>query len=99
MTPLVRRSYAYCEQIARTKAANFYHAFRLLPRRQYRAMCALYSFLRVADDLTDEPGEMSAKRRQLDDFRRRLDLALAGVYQHPLFPAFADTVHAHGIPA
>ena len=32
MTPLVRRSYRYCEQIARTKAANFYPAFRLLPR-------------------------------------------------------------------
>jgi phytoene synthase len=98
MTPLVRRSYAYCEQIARTKAANFHHAFRLLPRRQYRAMCALYSFLRVADDLTDEPGEPAEQRRRLDGYRRQLDHALTGIHEHPLMPALADTVHAQGIP-
>lgn len=98
MTPLLRRSHAYCEQIARTKAGNFHHAFRLLPRRQYRAMCALYSFLRLADDLTDEPGELADKRRRLDAFRRQLDCALAGTHEHPLFPALADAVHAHAIP-
>jgi 15-cis-phytoene synthase len=95
---MVRRSFTWCERLARTKAANFYHAFRLLPRRQYRDMCALYSFLRVADDLSDEPGELDEKRRQLDDWRRQLDLALAGSYRHPLYPAFADTVHTHAIP-
>src|SRR5438067_3165042 len=98
MTPAVRRSFAWCEKVARTKAANFYHAFRLLPRRQYRDMCALYSFLRVADDLADEPGELDHKRRQLDDWRHQLDLALLGSFRHPLYPAFADTIRTHGIP-
>lgn len=98
MTPTVRKSYAWCEKVARTKAANFYHAFRLLPRGQYRAMCALYAFLRVADDLADEPGEPEQKRAALDDWRRQLDLALAGSYRHPLYPAFADTVRAHAVP-
>ena len=50
------RSYAYCERLARCEAGNFYHAFRLLPADQRRAMCALYSFMRVADDLADGPG-------------------------------------------
>jgi phytoene synthase len=98
MTDADRRSYRYCEQIARTKAANFYPAFCLLPRRQYRAMCALYAFLRVADDLTDEPGAVEQKRFLLDDYRRQLDLAVAGTYSHPLYPALADTVHRHQIP-
>jgi len=32
-------SYAYCERLARREAGNFYHAFRLLPADQRRAMC------------------------------------------------------------
>ena len=32
------RSYAYCERLAARAAGNFYHAFRLLPRDQRRAI-------------------------------------------------------------
>ena len=42
---------ALTQSYTRTKAANFYPAFRLLPGAQYRGMCALYAFLRIADDL------------------------------------------------
>ncbi len=94
----VRRAYRYCEQIARTKAANFYPAFRLLPKVQYRGMCALYAFLRIADDLSDEAGAVEDKRRNIDAYRRQLDLALAGHSQEPLHLAIADTVHTHRIP-
>lgn len=98
MSPTLAESFAYCEQLARREAANFYHAFRLLPRRQRLDMCALYSFLRVSDDLTDEPGATEAKRAALADWRRRLDLALAGSYSHPLHAALHETVRCHGIP-
>jgi phytoene synthase len=46
-------SYTACEQIARTQAANFYPAFRVLPKVQRQAMCALYAFLRITDDIVD----------------------------------------------
>jgi phytoene synthase len=92
------RSYAYCERLARREAANFYHAFRLLPREQRRAMCALYSFMRVTDDLTDGPDSLEEKRRALDDWRGQLGDALAGLYRHPLHVAFHHTVERHGIP-
>src|SRR5262249_19426417 len=69
-----------------------------LPRRQRLHTCALYSFLRVCDDLADGPGEVAAKRRQLDDWRRRLDRALAGSYSHPLHAAFHEAVVEHAIP-
>src|SRR5437763_13432370 len=98
MTPTLAHSFAWCERLARREAANFYHAFRLLPRRQRLAMCALYAFLRVSDDLVDAPGPADDKRRSLDDWRRRLDRALQGVSSHPLHPALRDTVRAHGIP-
>jgi phytoene synthase len=85
--------------VAREKAANFYHAFRLLPSCQFRAMCAIYTFLRITDDLADEPGEIEQKRQQLEEWRQQFDLALKGSHRHPLHPALADTVHTHGIPA
>ena len=45
MTTTLADSYAYCERLARREAGNFYHAFRLLPRPQRLAMCALYAFM------------------------------------------------------
>jgi 15-cis-phytoene synthase len=98
MTPLLAGSYAYCERLTRREAANFYPAFRLLPRPQRRAMCALYAFLRIADDLGDGPGTSADKRGPLDDWRRRFDQALAGRYSHRLHAAFHHTVNTFGIP-
>jgi phytoene synthase len=84
--------------VARRQAANFYHAFRLLPAEQRRAMCALYAFLRASDDLTDGPGDAEAKRVPLAAWRQQLDRALAGDYSHRLHPALHHTVTAHAIP-
>jgi 15-cis-phytoene synthase len=91
-------SYAWCERLARRTAGNFYHAFRLLPAEQRRAMCALYSFLRVADDLSDGPGAPEEKRGPLAWWRRSLFAALAGDDSHPLHPALRDTVERYAIP-
>src|SRR5262245_41545731 len=91
-------SYAYCERLARRAAGNFYHAFRLLPAEQRRAMSALYSFRRVADDLSDGPGTAEEKRGPLAWWRRALHAALAGEDRHPLHPALRDTVERYAIP-
>src|SRR5207253_8212618 len=61
----LRSSYAWCEAVARKAARHFYPAFRLLPRAQRRAMCALYAFMRLTDDLADEPGNLPTKRGNL----------------------------------
>jgi phytoene synthase len=98
MTPALRRSYTYCEQLARREAGNFYHAFRVLPNPQRRAMCALYAFLRIADDLSDASGEPAEKRLPLANWRRGLEQSLQGEYSHPLHAAFHDTVRTHHIP-
>lgn len=93
------RSFRYCERLARREAGNFYPAFRILPAAQRRAMCALYAFLRVTDDLSDEPGTVDGKRAALADWRCRLDRALAGEFSHPLHAAFAHTTRQHCIPS
>ncbi len=91
-------SHTYCERLAQRQAGNFYHAFRLLPTDQRRAMCALYSFMRVTDDLADEAGATEAKRAALATWRRQLHEALTGHYSHPLHPAFHHAVAQYRIP-
>jgi phytoene synthase len=91
-------SYAWCERLARRAAGNFYHAFRLLPSEQRRAMCALYSFLRIADDLGDSDDEVEVKRAALAGWRESLRACLGGDYRHPLFPALHDSIVRYAIP-
>ena len=93
-----RQSYAWCERLARQAAGNFYHAFRLLPPEKRRAMCALYAFFRITDDLSDGPGSVEDKRLPLRDWREALRASLQGEYRHPLYPALHDTVRRFGVP-
>jgi phytoene synthase len=92
------RSYRYCEALTRREAGNFYPAFRVLPAAKRLAMCALYAFMRIADDLSDEPAPVEAKRVSLASWRRGLDEACSGAFSHPVHEALAHTVHKYAIP-
>jgi phytoene synthase len=94
----LRRSFAFCERLTRREAGNFYFAFRLLPADQRRALCALYAFMRIADDLADAPGATDDKRRRLEDWRNQFHDALAGHDPHPLHPALRNTIERYQIP-
>jgi phytoene synthase len=96
--PSLGHSYSLCERVARREAANFYHAFRLLPPCQRRAMCALYAFLRITDDIADSPGELCDKENALTLWRASLDAALAGQYSHAVHPALEHAVRTYRIP-
>jgi phytoene synthase len=52
----LEKAYAECEAIARREAKNFYYAFRVLPKPKRTAICAVYAFMRHADDLADDEG-------------------------------------------
>jgi phytoene synthase len=93
-----RWSYSWCERLARQQAGNFYHAFRILPAEQRRAMCALYAFFRIADDLGDSDAEIDLRRSALASWRRSLHACLEGDYHHPLFPALHDTIRRYAVP-
>jgi 15-cis-phytoene synthase len=99
VTDSLRASYAFCSDLARREAKNFYYSFLLLPSQQRRSMCALYSFLRHTDDLVDGQGSACEKRSALTRWRLDLDLALADQKaQWPGLPALANSVHLHKIP-
>ena len=98
MTAALSRSYQYCAELTRREAGNFYPAFLLLPGSQRRAMCALYTFMRIADDLSDEPMPTTVKKQMLADWRGGLREALTGRYRHPAHPALHETVERYRIP-
>jgi 15-cis-phytoene synthase len=96
----LRDSYAFCVEVSRREAKNFYYSFLVLPPDRRRAMCALYAFLRRTDDLADAPGPTLEKARALEAWRRGLDDALDGRPDAwPGLPALADAVRKHEIPA
>jgi phytoene synthase len=80
------------------KAGNFYHGFRLLPRAERLGTCALYAFLRVADDIADADVPAEQRRRSLRGWREQLSDALVGQFSHPLHAALEDTVKRFRIP-
>jgi len=94
-------SFQICRQITANAGSSFPIAFRLLPPPKRRAMDALYAFMRVTDDLGDEPGEPGTQRRHLTTWRAELEAVLAGRFSpemHPIFPALAVTVRRFDIP-
>jgi phytoene synthase len=58
-------AYAFCRDVARREAKNFYWAFQVLPRAKSDAMCAVYAFMRRADDLSDDETRSLEQRRAL----------------------------------
>jgi len=61
----VEQAYLECREIARREAKNFYYSFRVLPRHKSDAMCAIYAFMRRADDLSDDESLSIADRRTM----------------------------------
>jgi len=59
----VQAAYQACREIARREARNFYYSFRVLPRHKSDAMCAVYAFMRQADDISDDESQPIELRR------------------------------------
>jgi phytoene synthase len=65
MTPEIAEAYRHCREIARREAKNFYYSFRVLPEAKSAAMCAVYAFMRRADDISDDESLNVDERRAL----------------------------------
>ena len=95
----VRESYAECNRIARAARSSFYLAFFGLRKEKRNALCALYAFMRLIDDVSDEPGDLESKRQALARWRGMLDQAIGGQTNgHAVLPALADTIERFEIP-
>lgn len=96
----LRRAYAVCRALARSKAKNFYYAFVALPMARRNAICAVYAFMRQADDLADDEGLTRDERLRL---LGEWTAAWRGVCQgketeDPVFLAVCDAMERFAIP-
>ncbi len=64
-TAEVAEAYRVCREIARKEAKNFYYSFIALPEAKRNAICAVYAFMRHADDLSDDE-TISVESRQVN---------------------------------
>ena len=99
VTQAIAASYAECNRIARAAHSNFYLAFFGLPREKRNALFALYAFMRLVDNVSDERGDLDSKRRELARWRGWLDSAIAGRTEgHGILLALRDTIKRFEIP-
>ena len=98
LSPAVAAAYEHCEELTRRAASNFAWAFRLLTAERRRALSAVYAFCRSADDLADEPGDVSDVPRLLARWRQELGAAYDCRPTHPIGVALADAVQRFAIP-
>jgi phytoene synthase len=98
--PALASAYAVCRGIARREAKNFYYAFLALPRRRRDAICAIYAFMRQADDLADDESVPPAERgRRLDHWLAVWhDVANGAPTGDPVFRAVRDATARYSIP-
>jgi 15-cis-phytoene synthase len=101
VSPEVQAAYAACRAIAREKAKNFYYAFVALPATKRDAICAVYAFMRQADDLSDDESVSIPDRRvALHGWLANWHQALAGApTSDPVFVALLDAQRRFAIPS
>jgi phytoene synthase len=93
-------AYATCRAIAKREAKNFYYAFVALPEPRRNAICAIYAFMRKADDLADDESIPREQRRlNLEQWQAAWRSASqTGVTEDPVFVAVRDATQRFNIP-
>src|SRR5581483_8781121 len=96
----LERAYAECRAIARREAKNFYYSFVALPAPRRNAICAIYAFMRKADDLSDDESVPREERRtRLSAWLAEWHAAWAGGETSDLvFVAVRDAIARFNIP-
>jgi 15-cis-phytoene synthase len=94
------QAYAVCRTIAKREAKNFYYAFVALPIERRNAICAIYAFMRQADDLADDENiPHEERRRNLNNWLAAWHAAAIGRATYdPIFVAVRDAIARFAIP-
>lgn len=96
----LQAAYAECRAIAKREAKNFYYSFVALPEARRNAICAIYAFMRKADDLSDDESiSIDERRKNLDAWLADWRSAFAGhATKDPVFIAVCDAMERFQIP-
>jgi phytoene synthase len=92
MTVSSSTAYAWCREVTRVRARNFYYGLKLLPEPKRSALYAIYAWMRMADDLIDEATDVEQARAELARFDRDTTSTLHGTppSDEPMWIAMAD---------
>jgi phytoene synthase len=91
-------AYAHCRAVAKREAKNFYYSFVALPRYKSDAMCAVYAFMRKADDLADDESmSIEARREAMVAWTAAWRSSRSSAMDDPVFLALNDTQRRFGI--
>ncbi|WP_158788078.1 phytoene/squalene synthase family protein [Granulicella sp. L46] len=91
-SPELLAAYTACRAIAKREAKNFYYSFRVLPQHKSDAMCAVYAFMRKADDLADDESlSLDARRQAMATWTTTWHASRTAPTTDPIFLALNDT--------
>jgi len=93
----LKDAYAYCKNLTKNRAKNFYYAFLFLPQEKRQAIYAVYAFCRYSDDLADDDG-ITNRLELFKQWRRSLNQCYNGEVHHPILVALQDVVKKFSIP-
>jgi phytoene synthase len=96
----LNHAYAVCRGVARRSAKNFYYGFLVLPSEKRNALCAVYAFMRHADDIADDPAmDVGLKRQKLDEWLESAKQVFSGrPTDDPVLMALGDAQRRFKIP-
>jgi phytoene synthase len=84
--------------IHRRTGKTFYFATRVLPERVRRPTYVLYAFFRIADEIVDDPGDLSPAEQRAELERLRAEALGERETTDPVLAAFCEIRATHGIP-
>ena len=98
--PTLDQAYELCRAIAKREAKNFYYAFVALPPARRNAICAIYAYMRKADDLSDDESlPRDQRRRNIESWQAAWRAASeGGATDDPVFIAVRDATQRFSIP-
>ena len=93
-------AYAVCRGVARRAAKNFYYGFLVLPSEKRNALCAVYAFMRHADDISDDPAlDVAQKKEKLSEWLHAARQVFGGqTTDDPVLMALGDAQKKFQIP-
>ncbi len=101
----LQESFAYCQQLTRKNAKNFYYGLCLSPKIKRLGLYAIYAWMKTLDDIVDGDGAPVEKQQLVDQFYHAtmavLDPHFLSINPSPtekFWLAFRDTILRYQIP-
>lgn len=97
-TSIIMTPDEYCQDKTAKSGSSFYYSFLFLPKKQRKAITALYAFCREVDDVVDECSDASIAQTKLNWWRAEIFGAFDGKPNHPVSKALTSAIEQFNLP-